>query len=156
MTKKEFKARLLEIIRHAGDYVANEGLELEPVNNWFGIPVNVFQYSATSERCMEMQLSELGKERLTTFMSDLSIGEWYGLSGVLDTIKNAVTSWKDDETYMAEFVLCVNWKSWEHDARKNPNWVKLWSFLYEQIRDLMYDYYEEDENKTAYLWDYLD
>lgn len=89
-------------------------------------------------------------------MSDLSTGEWFGFNGVLDTVKNALTSWKDDEEYMAEFVLCCSWKAWEHGARKNTQWVRAYSFLYDNIRDLMYDYYAEDEEKTAYMYEYLD
>lgn len=157
MTKKEFTSRLTDIICHCGDYVSNEGIKLEPVNNWFGTPVNVWQYAATSEMNMERQLSELkGENRKTTFMSDLSIGEWYGMRGVLDTVKNAVSSWKDDEEYMAEFILCLNWKSWEHHARGNMSWVRLYVYLFEDIRDLIYDYYSKDEKKTGYLYDYID
>lgn len=154
MGKKEFASRLCEIISTAKQEFI--GTKFEAVNNWMGIPVNVFQYAATSERCMERNLSECGKERKTTFMSDLSIGEWCGLHGVLDTIKNAMLSWKDDEEYMSEFVLCCNWKAWEHNARKNVNWAKFWSFIYGQVRDPMYDYYAEDEEKTAYMYEYLD
>ena len=154
MEKKEFASRLREIISTAKENFS--GAKFEAVNNWMGTPVNLFQYAATSERCMERNLAECGKKRKTTFMSDLSTGEWFGFNGVLDTVKNAVSSWKDDEEYMAEFVLCTNWKAWEHDARKNTQWVRAYSFLYDNIRDLMYDYYAEDEEKTAYMYEYLD
>lgn len=154
MTKKEFKSRLINIIYNIVDEV--EGLKLESVNDWFGTPVDVWQYAATSEANMERQLRDLkGGERKTTFMSDLSIGEWYGMRGVLDTVKNAVSSWKDDETYMAEFILCLNWKSWEHAARNKDSWTQLYTCLFEDIRDLMYDYYSGDEKKTGYLYRYL-
>lgn len=116
MKKKEFASRLRSVIAAANERFSNT--KFEAVNNWMGIPINMFQYGATSERCMENNLAQCGKERKTTFMSDLSTGEWFGLRGVLDTIKNAMSSWKDDEEYMAEFVLCCNWKAWEHDARK--------------------------------------
>ena len=137
---------------------AYTGKELEPVNVWvdrtFG---DAFSYAAASEYCMERQLEAFGKgERKTTFMSDLSLGEWFGLNGMLDTFKNAVSSWKDDEEYMAEFILCVNWKAWEHAARKNHTWGQIYSGLYYAIKDLMFRYYEGDEKKTNYLWSYLD
>lgn len=155
MEKSEFKIRLNEIVTATNN--AFNGVVFESVANWFGTPVNAFQYAATSERCMERQLEDLkGDERKTTFMSDLSLGEWCGMKGALDTVKNAVSSWKDDEVYMAEFVLCVNWKAWEHDARGNSNWVRFWSFVFEHVRDLMYDYYSGDDEKTRYLWEYLD
>lgn len=132
---------------------------MERVNNWMGNTIpNVFVYGAMSERTMEKNLAETsGRERQTTFMSDLSIGEWCeSKKGVLDTCKNAMKSWKDNVEYMAEFVLCVNWKSWEHHARGNAEWTKFYSLLYEFVRDLMYDYYEGDDDKMEYMYEYLD
>lgn len=154
MEKSEFTRRLNKIITATKN--AFNGVSFESVGDWFGTPVNVFQYAATSEYNMERQLSECGKERKTTFMGDLSRGEWFGMKGALETVKNAVSSWKDDEVFMAEFILCTNWKAWEHDARGNTNWVKFWSFVFEHVRDLMYDYYSGDDEKTRYLWEYLD
>lgn len=154
MEKSEFNCRLREIISTAKEQFV--GTKFEAVNNWMGTPVNLSQYAATSERCMELNLAKYGKKRNTTFMSDLSTGEWFGMKGALDTIKNAVSSWKDDEVYMAEFVLCTNWKALEHDARGNTNWVRFWSFVFEHVRDLMYDYYSGDDEKTHYFWKYLD
>ena len=156
MEKKEFSSRLRDVITKTEN--AFNGVKFESVASWMGQPVpNVFTYAAISERCMERQLNELkGMERQTTFMADLSIGEWCGVSSTLDTIKRAVSEWRDNETYMAEFVLCCNWKAWEHDARKNTQWTKFWSFVYEQILNLMYDYYGNDVVKQRYLWEYLD
>lgn len=156
MQKNEFNSRLNTIISTVAD--ACKDTHFESVKNWMGTEIsNPFVYAATSERCMERQLNDLkGCERQTTFMADLSIGEWYGMHGVFDTIRNAMTSWKDDETYMAEFILCANWKSWEHAARGNNGWVKLWALLYEGISGLMYEYYEGNDAKTSYLWEYLD
>ena len=155
MKKEKFAAAVNGSLRHVAKMM--EGAKIEKVNNWLGIPVNVFQYAAISERCMEEQLANLkGEKRKTTFMSDLSIAEWYGIESVMDTVKIAMTSWKDDEKYMAEFVLCVNWKAWEHHARNNNEWAKFYSLLYEVVRDLVYDYYKGDEAKTTYVWSYLD
>lgn len=156
MTKKEFTKEVNNIF--ASVRMELNGVKLESVGNWFGTPFkSPFQYGATSEYYMEKQLREVsGRERKTTFMSDLSLGEWYGLRGLFDTIKNAMTSWCNDVEYMAEFILCVNWKSWEHDARNNGGWTKLYVSLFEKVRDLMYRYYENDEEKTQYLYEYLD
>ena len=126
---------------------------------WFGQTIpTVFAYGAISEHCMEKQLEDLkGCKRQTTFMSDFSIGEWCtGVRGLFETIENGFLSWCYDERYMAEFILCINWKAWEHDARGNKVWAALYSLLFEQIRDLLYDYYEGDDKKTSYVWRYLD
>lgn len=157
MKKNEFGARLNSIFRA----VAKEmnGVQLECVNTWPGHTFDsIFHYAATSEKCMEMNLAEIsGRERKTTFMSDLSIGEWAGgWHGVFETTENAVRSWRDNVEYMAEFVLCLNWKSWEHHGRGNANWSRFYTLLFEGVRDLMYDYYEGNDEKTSYLWEYLD
>jgi hypothetical protein len=154
MTKKELSKRLSGL----SQFMSVNEAPMERVSNWMGTAIpNVFAYGAVSERCMERQLAEAGKKRITTFMSDLSIGEWVeGRKGVLDTCKNAISSWKDNEQYMAEFVLCVNWKSWEHAARKNVEWSKFYSLLYEWVRDFVYDYYEGNDEKVSYVWSYLD
>jgi len=157
MNKKELEAELKNVF--GGVLKEMNGANLEPVKMWLGHKVtNVFEYGAISERCMERQLAETsGRERKTTFMSDLSIGEWCeSWRGVFDTTRRAITEWRDNIEYIAEFVLCVNWKAWEHHARGNENWAKFYSLLFEGVRDVMYDYYEGDEEKTSYLWQYLD
>lgn len=154
MTKTEFNKRLTELVQ----FMSVNTAKMEPVNDWMGqrIP-NAFAYGTTSEYYMEHKLSENGKERKTTFMSDLSIGEWGGgRKGVLDTCKRAMKSWKDNEVYMAELILCVNWKAWEHDARGNNEWAKFYSILYGFVRGLVYEYYDGDDEKTAYVYDFID
>lgn len=59
MEKSEFNRRLREIISTAKEQFI--GTKFEAVNNWMGTPVNLFQYAATSERCMERNLAECGK-----------------------------------------------------------------------------------------------
>ena len=154
MTKEDFNSKLATI----SQFMSVNDAPMERVNNWMGQTIpNVFSYGATSEHCMEIHLAETGKERKTTFMHDLSIGEWCeGKFGVVDTCYRAMKEWKDYEDYMAEFVLCVNWKAWEHHARGNKEWCKFYSLLYEFVRDLVYEYYEDNSEKTAYVYNYLD
>ena len=154
MTEKQMARRLAGLAR----FMRVNDNPMESVGNWMGTAIpNVFMYARVSERCMEAQLEEVGRKRITTFMADLSIGEWCsGRDGVLDTCKNAIRSWKDNEKYMAEFVLCVNWKSWEHHARGNKEWCKFYSLLYDWVRDFVYDYYRGDDEKVRYVWEYLD
>ena len=156
MKKQEFNTKVHDVVKAMKDQM--QGHTLESVRDWYGNIINdVFVYGASSEALMERQLRMNGHERKTTFMSDLSIGEWCeGMEGVLDTWKRVMMSWKDDVEFMAEFVLCVNWKSWEHHGRSNNEWAMFYSFLYEYTRDLAYEYYEGDDEKTKYMFDYLD
>ena len=156
MSKSEFKNRVSNIIAAVKEHAAND-LTLSGEREWMGHTfASPFHYAAQSEFCMERRLAEVDKERQTSFMSDLSIGEWYGLSGLLDTVRKVVNEWKDNEVFIAEFILCLNWKSWEHHARKNAGWMELYAVLFEEVRDLLYDYYESDVQKSNYLWEYLD
>lgn len=157
MNKNEFKLRLGEILKNTAEQVQAQKIQLESCRDWFGHTCNVFQYAATSEHNMERLLDVFGKgKRKTTFMSDLSIGDWYGLKGLLDTVKNAVPSWCSNHEYMAEFTLCLAWKAEEMYARKKNGWGLLYASLFEEIRDLMYDYYAGDDEKLHYYWQYLD
>ena len=157
MTKKDFCDAINVILSQVTCEMSGDALE--SINMWNGTRLpSVFHYSATSERCMERQLAELkGCERRTTFMADLSIGEWCGgWNGVADTVRRSMKNWRDDVEMMSEFVLCVNWKAWEHHARGNMMWAKLYSLLCDGVSDLMFRYYEGDDEKTSYLWRYLD
>lgn len=128
---------------------------------------NVFQYAATSESCMVANMATgkvvvyQGKEypvkRRTTFMQDFCIAEWCGgVKAVLDTFKQASTEWKDNPIYMAELILVLNFKVWEMHARHYTTWGLLYNDLFYSLRDIVYDYYEGDEEKVSYVWHYLD
>ena len=162
MTNKEFSDRLWRIFAETKEVVNIS--DLEPVNTWFGQKFNsCFQYGATSMACQEKQLADLkGCERKTTFMSDLSVAEWCSMATGDDMTEffrnfaDICNVWKMNEVYMSEFILCVNWKAWEHDARGNSNWAAFYSQLFYGIQSLMYDLYEGDEKRVSYMWDYLD
>jgi hypothetical protein len=158
MTTKKFETILKNGIESVANYITNEGLVAENVHDWCGHEIkNVLHYAAQSQHCQELQLRDNGHEREFTFMSDLSVAEWMkGFNGVLEYFKQAAKEWKDDEHAMAEFVLSVNWKAWEMNARSKRNWAIFYSVLYEVVRDLVYDYYENDEEKVSYVYDYLD
>lgn len=157
MNKKSFEAEIKNVFGSVLKELS--GAQLESVTMWGEHRISsVFSYAAISERCMEKQLADMkGCERHWTFMSDFSIGEWVeGWRGLFDTIKRCMLEYRDNEEAMAEFILCVNWKSWEHHARNNSNWSRMYSLLYHGLIDLLYRYYENDANKTAYLFNYLD
>ena len=107
---------------------------------------NVFQYGGAEEVCIfEPQAAEFGYKRRTTFFSDLSIAEWCGLASVRDTYNNVVKSWLNDVKYFTEFVLCLNWKSWEWKARGYEELSMLYVELYEQAHDLALSTYKDEE-----------
>lgn len=158
MTRQEFNKQLAEVVKQLRAQANNTQVEQKQIPMWCGTKIaDVFNYAATSEKCLENNMANIGKERKTTFMADLSIAEWVGgKMAVVDTIKNCIISWIDNVEYIAEFVLCVNSKSWEHSRRGNDNWAALYADMYYAVLDLVYDYYEGDDENTRYLWGYLD
>lgn len=56
--------------------------------------MNIFEYAARAERAWEMQMQELsGYERKTTFYSDLSIADCFGIDAVKDTYRRVLKEW---------------------------------------------------------------
>ena len=76
--------------------------------------INVFQYAANCEAVFEQFMQSVGKERKTTFFSDLSIAECYDETSVIDTYNNVMREWKTDINYMCEWVIALNQKIWQH------------------------------------------
>ena len=49
----------------------------------------------------------------TTFYTDFSIADNFGIKEIRDTYKRAFSSWKNDVEYVTELVMALNWKIWE-------------------------------------------
>ena len=118
---------------------------------------NVLSYGAVEEKSIfERQASEVGYNRISTFYSDLSIAEWFGLNNVRDTYKNVVKSWLNNYKMFTEFVLCLNWKSWEWNARGYDELCQLYVELYEQAQDLFYEHYKGNKEAQHYYFEVTD
>lgn len=112
---------------------------------------NIFHYAAAEEKCVfERQAAECGYERKTTFFSDLSIAEWYGASSVRDTFNRAVSAWLHDVVYFTEFVMCLNWKIWEWNARGNDELALVYDELWRKANDLACDTYKGEDADYYY------
>lgn len=116
-----------------------------------------FTYGAWCERNFEMNLRE-DYERKTTYTSDFSIAEWCvpveGMSAIADTLKNALDNWKDDVEWFAEILLVVNLKSWEHAARGNNEYGKMYSELFYMVQALYFDWFDSDNKQHDKAMDY--
>ena len=112
---------------------------------------NVFHYAAAEEKCVfERQADECGYERKTTFFSDLSIAEWYGADSVRDTYKNVMRSWLGNVVYFTEFVMCLNWKIWEQNARGNEELAKVYDELWREADELVCNTYKGEDADYYY------
>lgn len=133
---------------------------MEAVNDWCGQKVpHVFAYAATSEKNMELNMKNIGKKRETTYMFDLAIAEWVeGRNGVLETIIDALKehATDGDTTYTQELTISIYFKGMEHYSRGKIEWAKFYFALFKDVRYLMYDYYDNDNERSYTYWKYLD
>lgn len=106
---------------------------------------NIMCYASREEQVFEANARENGYKRQTTFFHDLSIAECCGIKSIKDTYKRVVESWLDDVRYFAEFVLALNWKSWEWNGRGDTELAELYSNLYYKANKLALKTYEGDD-----------
>ena len=77
--------------------------------------MNILQYAASCEANWKAGLADMTDYKpFTTFYYDLSIAEYFGAKGLIDTYKNVIKHWGKDIKYITEFCLCLNHKIWQH------------------------------------------
>ncbi len=95
-------------------------------------------------------MRENGYELQTTFWSDFSIADQFGLPAVRDTFRRAFEEWKGDYKYLTELVLVLNHKIWQyHETR--PEFAEVYQLLWEQA-----DLYATENLKDDELGYFLD
>lgn len=70
-----------------------------------------------------------GYKPKTTFYTDFSIADQYGVATIQDTYNRAFNEWKTDVEYLTELVMVLNWKIWrwhEHKDDYAQLYDKLW------------------------------
>ena len=73
---------------------------------------------------------QTGYQPITTFYTDFSIADWFGVSAIRDTFKRAFAGWKNNYKYLTELVLALNWKIWEHNET-NETYAQVYHELWE-------------------------
>ena len=87
-------------------------------------------------KLMDWNIEELtGYKPVTTFYTDFSIADGYGIAGIKDTCKRVFEAWKDDVEFLTEFVMVLNWKSWEHYDSGHKEISDLYADLFYKYRD---------------------
>ena len=76
-----------------------------------------------------------GYETFTTFWSDFSIADRFGVNAIKDTYTRAFNEWKHDYKYLTELVLVLNWKCWDFYDKRNDEYSALYSELYYKAAD---------------------
>ena len=159
MTQSDYKQRVEEMCDFIKAHKSND-IKDELVRRNIRDP---FTYGMWCEKNFEHNLREDYK-RITTYTSDFSIAEWCvpveGMNAIADTLSNALTNWRDNIEWFAEILLVINLKSWEHAARGNNEYGKMYSELFYMVQALYFDWFDESNKKHAeameYYYDYVD
>ena len=84
----------------------------------------------------------------TTFWSDFSIADRYGIPVIKDTYNRAFKEWKDNYIYLTELVLVLNWKIWQwYETREsyaevyNDLWEKADQYAMENLHGEEMNYF---------------
>ena len=91
-----------------------------------------------------------GYESKTTFFSDFSIADSFGLDAIQDTFNRAFNEWKDNYIYLTELVLVLNWKLWLHYEDGHEDYAKLYDKLWRIADEYAVDHLEGDELSYFY------
>lgn len=67
----------------------------------------------------------------TTFYTDFSIAEPFGISAITDTYNRAFAEWKSNVVYLTELAMVLNWKCWEH-CETNSTLSKFYQSMWEK------------------------
>lgn len=130
--------------------------------------MNVFEYAAVCESNWKENLCLMTDYKpFTTFYSDLSIADFYGENSVKETYDNVLSSWLEDYKYFTEFIMCLNHKAWEMDARsrnesdmfgseKTERLCELYSVLYDKAYEKFFERYEGDKDVMNYYYKVMD
>ena len=119
--------------------------------------MSVYEYANVCTKMFEANLGNVGNyRRRTTFYEDLSIAEYYGEANVKDTYNRVMKEWLDNIEYITEFVLCLNWKCWEHHDRDNHGLAVLYHDLYYKAVDEVMEHYKNDQKALLYYYEITD
>ena len=157
MTKKEFNQKVSEMCDFVKAHKCDDMREqLKPFAQKYGLQA-VFAYAYWCEYNFERNLREDYK-RKTTYTADFSIAEWCvpveGMNAIADTLRNALTNWKDDIKFFAEIIIVLNLKAHEHAARGNWEYSEMYSELYIDAKCLYFDWFDKTSNQHDKAMDY--
>ena len=114
----------------------------------------IFQIAFGREKVFENILNEYGKKRHTTFYSDFTIAELVGgQQGVKETLYNVKSSWKDDVQFMAELVIVLNHKIWEH-YQTNESLGRLYDKLWRETDEFCRKHFKGED--LSFYYNYID
>jgi len=100
--------------------------------------------------------ADMGYTQLTTAFNDFSIAEKFGINAIKDTFKNLVDYCTTDYKYLTELEIVTNKKCWKKYFDGEEELSALYSEMYYKVRDMFYEMFGEDEEKSNYHFELTD
>lgn len=97
-----------------------------------------------------------GYEMQTTFFSDFSIADAFGINAIKEIYDLSFKSWKNDIVFMTELTVVLNSKIWQHYEDGNEEISKLYDELWRKNVDYIYDKFGKDENAMRFYFEVTD
>lgn len=111
--------------------------------------INMMKLPTNASPMMQMS----GYEPKTTFWSDFTIADKYGITAIKDTYKRAFEEWKNDYIYLTELVMVLNHKIWQW-YETNEDIASVYNELWTEADMWAGDNLKGDE--AAYFYQTLD
>lgn len=93
--------------------------------------MDILRTAAVAQATFTKGMYELnGYEVQTTFYSDFTIADAYGVDAVKDTYDRAFKEWKNNVVYLTELVIVLNHKIWEHYHKNNSGLIATYDTLW--------------------------
>lgn len=115
--------------------------------------MNIFEYAAQCEKMFEANIMY---ERKTTFFSDLSIAECFGVNAIEDTNKRVLKEWLNNIEYITEYSMCLNHKIWQHHGAGKYDLAKVYDRLWKDCVDKIVEHYKDNDDAMSYYYDITD
>ena len=79
------------------------------------------------------QIEEItGYKPITSFYTDFSIADKFGINAIVNTYNLSFNNWKYDYKYITELVLVLNWKIWRW-YKVNVEYSNIYKTLWVQL-----------------------
>lgn len=111
---------------------------------------NPLIYPASAEQWWRNMLASMTDyEPKTSFFSDLSIAECFGVDAIRQTYNKVIRDWGNDIVYITEFTMCLNHKIWQLHEVDEPT-AQVYDELWRKACEFVTSHFEGEDLSYYY------
>lgn len=108
------------------------------------MPAMFIRYDFMGQPLIDWNIEEMcGYKPISTYFSDFSIAERFGIDAIKDTYDRAMKYWGEDIKWATEIAMVLNWKTWQHDG--NTELCQLYYDLWQKTHEYVNEHFEGDD-----------